>query len=67
METDEDLSQKLKNAKLKFLKRAGEFALDSAVIAINSLQKDFDINKKFTNAQREFVKKLIKTSQSLRT
>lgn len=65
-EIDNELSQKLKDAKLKFLKRAGEFAPDSAVIAINSLQKDFEINKKFTDAQREFVKKLIKTSQSLR-
>lgn len=65
-ETDQLLSQKLKEAKLKFLKRAGEFAPDSAVTAINSLQQDFEINKKFNSSQRKFVEKLIKTSQSLR-
>lgn len=66
METDEELSIKLKDAKLKFLRRDGEFIADSAVVAINSLQRDYELNSKFTSAQREFVKKLIKTSQSLR-
>lgn len=65
-ETDKELWQRLKEAKLKFLHRAGEFAPDSAIIAINSLQQAFEINKEFTKAQREFVKKLVKTSQSLR-
>lgn len=64
---DEDLSKNLHEAKLKFLRRTGEAAPDSAVVAINSLQRDFELNQKFTSAQREFVNKLIKTSQSLRS
>ena len=68
MEKNNDISKakRLHEAKLKFLRRAGEFAPDSAIIAINSLEKDFEINGEFTPQQRAFVEKLIKTSQSLR-
>lgn len=65
--TDDALAKELRQAKLKFLRRAGEFAPDSAVIAINSIQRDFEIKGEFSPAQRMFAKKLIKTSQSLRT
>lgn len=65
--TDKDLSQEIKEAKLKFLRHAGKTVPDSAIVAINSLLRDYEINGQFTNGQREFVKKLIKTSQSLRT
>lgn len=63
---DRELSEKLRGAKLKFLRRAGEASPDSAIVAINSLQRDYEINEKFTPQQRAFVEKLIKTSHSLR-
>lgn len=63
---DKELTEKLRAAKLKFLRRAGENVADSAVVAINSLLRDYEINEKFTPQQRAFVEKLIKTSHSLR-